>query len=145
MSIKPYNPWASSDPFATEERFKSGERFHLPQWPVKLWKISEVAPFFHGAHLLILADCAALCHVELHDKLTIGRVPLLCCAESDFDITSKLAKIITINDIRSVTVVRMDTGCCAELVGMVQQAIKLSRKVLPLQTVSVFVDTEEVD
>ena len=59
--------------------------------------------------------------------------------------STKLAKIISINDIRSVTVIRMDTPCCTNLTTMVQDAIKLSRKPLPFQTVSVFVDAEEVD
>ncbi|MDO5323568.1 MAG: hypothetical protein Q4G06_06070 [Clostridia bacterium] len=91
------------------------------------------------------ADCAAFCHVNLHKRLTPGRIPLLCCPETDFDISMKLAKIISINDIRSVTVIRMEAPCCTELTDMVQTAIKLSRKPLPFQTVSVFVDAEEVD
>ena len=143
--IKPHNPWESGDPFATSERLENGEGFRLLQWPIKLWKISETAPFFHGAHLLVAADCAAFCHVNLHERLTPGRIPLLCCPETDFDISMKLAKIISINDIRSVTVIRMEAPCCTELTDMVQTAIKLSRKPLPFQTVSVFVDAEEVD
>ena len=143
--IKPHNPWANGDPFATAERLENGGSFKLQQWPIKLWKISETAPYFHGAHLLIAADCAAFCHVHLHDRLSPGRIPLLCCPESDFDIASKLAKILSINDIRSVAVVRMEAPCCADLTEHVQEAIKLSRKPLPFQTVSVFVDAEEVD
>lgn len=143
--IKPRNPWENGDPFATAERLENGKGFKLLQWPIKLWKISETAPYFHGAHLLVAADCAAFCHVNLHDKLTPGRIPLLCCPESDFDITTKLAKIISINDIRSLAVVRMDAPCCADLVEMVREAAHLSKKPLPFQTVSVFVDAEEVD
>lgn len=143
--IKPHNPWINGDPFATAERLENGGGFKLQQWPIKLWKISETAPYFHGAHLLIAADCAAFCHVRLHDRLSPGRIPLLCCPESDFDIASKLAKILSINDIRSVAVVRMEAPCCADLTERVQEAIKLSCKPLPFQTVSVFVDAEEID
>ena len=146
MSIMhPYNPWANGDPFATSERLENGEGFKLLQWPIKLWKISETAPYFHQAHLLVVADCAALCYVKLHEKLSHGRIPLLCCPETDFDISMKLSKIISLNDIRSVAVVRMASECCGDLVEDVQTAIKLSRKPLPLQTVNVIVEAEEID
>ena len=58
--MRPFNPWENGDPFATSERLESGEGFKLLQWPIKLWKISETAPYFHHAHLLVVADCAAL-------------------------------------------------------------------------------------
>ena len=57
----------------------------------------------------------------------------------------KLCKIIELNDIRSVAVVKMNSECCADLTEYVQTAIKLSRKPLPLQTINVFVDAEEVE
>ena len=112
---------------------------------IKLWKISETAPYFHRAHLLVVADCAALCHINIHDRITPGRIPLLCCPETDFDISMKLCKIIELNDIRSVAVVKMNAECCADLTEYVQTAIKMSRKPLPLQTINVFVDAEEVE
>lgn len=79
-------------------------------WPIKLWKISETAPYYHHAHLLVFADCAAFCHVNLHDKITPGRIPFLCCPEMDFDISMILCKIIELYDIRSVAVVKMNSG-----------------------------------
>lgn len=143
--IKPFNPWENNDPFGNAERFQNSDGFKLMQWPIKLWKISETAPFFHGAHLLIAADCVGVAYTQLHEKLTPGRIPLICCPESDFDIMTKLAKIISINDIRSVTVIQMESECCRTLTAMVQEAIKLSKKPLPLQTSTVFLGAEEVD
>ena len=125
--IKPFNPWENNDPFGNTERFQNSDGFKLMQWPIKLWKISETAPFFHGAHLLIAADCVGVAYTQLHEKLTPGRIPLICCPESDFDIMTKLAKIISINDIRSVTVIQMESECCRTLTAMVQEAIKLSQ------------------
>ena len=144
-TVRPRNPWVDGDPFATNERLVNSEGFELLQWPIKLWKISETAPYFHNAHLLVIADCAALCYVNLHDKLTPGRIPMLCCPEMDFEISMKLCKIIELNDIRSVAVVKMNAECCADLIDSVQMAIKMSRKPLPFQTVNVFVEAEEVD
>lgn len=143
--IKPKNMWTDDDPFATSKPNGNDEEFKLLQWPIKLWKISVTAPFFHGAHLLVAADCVGFAYDKLHEKIKEGRIPLICCPETDFDITTKLAKIIEINEIRSVTVVRMDSRCCDDLVGMVQEAIKISRKPLPLQTTTIIIDAEEVD
>lgn len=143
--IKPFNPWENGDPFAAAERFQNSDGFKLMQWPIKLWKISATAPFFHGAHLLVAADCVGVAYTRLHEKLTPGRVPLICCPESDFDITTKLAQIIALNDIRSVTVIQMESECCKGLTQMVQQAVQLSHKPLPLQTATVFLDAEEID
>ena len=55
------------------------------------------------------------------------------------------AEIIELNDIRSVAMVKMNAECCADLTDCVQTAIKMSRKPLPLQTINVFVDAEEVE
>ncbi len=95
----PIIPGAAADPFATLERLECGEGFKLLQWPIKLWKISETAPYFHHAHLLVVEDCAALCQVNIHDRITPGRIALMCCPETDFDISMKLCKIIELNEI----------------------------------------------
>lgn len=143
--IQPKNMWTGDDPFAASVSGENHEEFKLLQWPVKLWKISVTAPFFHGAHLLVAADCVGFAYDKVHEKIREGRIPLICCPETDFDITTKLAKIIEINEIRSVTVLRMDSRCCDDLVGMVQEAIKISRKPLPLQTTTIIIDAEEID
>lgn len=117
----------------------------LVQWPIKLWKISPSAPYFHKAHLLILADCAALAYGGLNQALE-GRLPLLCCPEMDYEITVKLADILKYNDIQSVTVVRMDSPCCADLTEQVMRAVKLARKTfIPIRTSTAFIDCEIVE
>jgi hypothetical protein len=93
----------------------------------------------------VAADCVGFAYDKLHEKIKEGRIPLICCPETDFDITTKLAKIIEINEIRSVTVIRMGSRCCDDLIGRVQEAIKISRKPLPLQTTTIAIDAEEVD
>ena len=143
MITRDFNPWKHYENFH-EEMFRD-KTSDLPQWPIKLWKVPAVSPYFHHAHLLIAADCSAFSCPTFHDKLSKGKVPLICCPETDFDITTKLAKIIEINEIRSVTVVRMDSRCCDDLVGRVQEASKISRKPLPLQTTTIFIDAEEID
>ena len=108
---------AQIDPFGAAERWAKGQKFELMQWPIKLRKVPVNAPFFHKAHLLVASDCAALCHTQMHRYMTPGRIPVICCPEADYGTVEQLAKIIALNDIRSVTVLCMKTACCEELCG----------------------------
>ena len=118
--------------------------FRIQQWPVMLWKISPTAPYFHNAHLLILADCACLAYGNLQEAL-VGRVPLMCCPEADVEITLKIADILKYNDIRSITVVRADDKCCAELTDMVARAVKMAHKSVHVRSTIAFIECEIVD
>ena len=101
-----FNPWKHYENYS-EEMFED-KSSDLPQWPIKLWQVPEVSPYFHHAHLLIAADCSAFACPTFHDKLSKGKVPLLCCPASDFDIATRLEKIFSNNEIASVTVVKME-------------------------------------
>ena len=137
-----FNPWKHYDNY-NEEMFvdKSSD---LPQWPVKLWQVPEVSPYFHQAHLLIAADCSAFACPTFHDKLSKGKVPLLCCPASDFDIATRLEKIFSNNEIASVTVVKMEKQCCQDMLECVFRAAKLSRLPIPIQVTNLFVEAEDV-
>lgn len=104
-----------------------------------------VSPYFHGAHLLVAADCSAFASPTFHDNLSRGKVPLICCPAQDYDITSRLSDIMTHNDIKSVTVVKMEAECCSDLEGMVRDAVKLSRLPVPIQVTNLFITAEIVD
>lgn len=140
--IKPFYP--SKDEHITCGPQTSSNESRLQQWPVKLWKIPATAPYFHNAHLLILADCAALAYENLEQTL-VGRLPLLCCPENDFDVSLKLREIIEYNDIKSVTVVRMDAPCCAKLTDLVMQAVRQAKKNIHIRTTTVFIECEIVE
>ncbi|MEA4965453.1 MAG: hypothetical protein VB055_06500 [Oscillospiraceae bacterium] len=138
-----FNPWKRIDTFDPEElREQSSD---LVQWPIKLWKIPSVSPYFHHAHLLVAGDCTAFSHPGFHDVLSRGRIPLICCPENDFDIQMKLSEIFEMNDISSVTVVSMDTPCCGDLRKFVLQAAKHSKLPIPIQVTTLFVDAEVVE
>lgn len=138
-----FNPWKNFDNFdATGFADKSNE---LQQWPIKLWQVPIVSPYFHGAHLLVAADCSAFACPSFHDNLSRGKVPLICCPAQDYDITSRLSDIMAHNDIKSVTVVKMEAECCADLEGMVREAVKLSHLPVPVQVTNLFITAEIVD
>lgn len=143
MITKDFDPWKKFSNFH-EDQF-DGQSSDLIQWPIKLWKVPVVSPYFHHAHLLIAADCTAFSCPTFHDRLSRGKVALICCPESDFDIVTKLEGIFSNNEIDSVTVVRMGTDCCAELVNCVLHAVKMSHLPVPVQVTCLTMDAEEVD
>ena len=142
MIGKEFNPWKHYDNY--HEQMFDDKSSDLPQWPIKLWKVPVVSPYFHHAHLLIAADCSAFSCPTFHDKLSKGKVTLICCPDSDFDIATKLGDIFSNNEIASVTVVKMEKTCCADLTNFVFQAAKMSHLPVPTQVTNLFVDAEDV-
>ena len=138
-----FNPWKNVDEFSPNQF--AGQSNELLQWPIKLWQVPVVTPYFHGAHLLVAADCTAFSHPGFHDHLSRGKIPVICCPAQDYDISSKLSDILSHNDIRSITIVKMEAKCCADLESMVRDAAKLSRLPVPIQVTNLFITAEIVD
>lgn len=137
-----FNPWKHFDNYS--ESLFEDKTSDLPQWPIKLWQVPEVSPYFHHGHLLIAADCSAYACPTFHEKLSRGKVPLLCCPAADFDISTKLGNIFAYNEIASVTVVVLEKSCCRDLLNHVFNATKLSRLPVPIQVTNLFVEAEDV-
>jgi len=113
----------------------------LRQWPVQIKLAPVNAPWFNGADLLIAADCTAYAYGNFHNDFIRGRVVLVGCPKLDsVDYTGKLTAILANNDIRSVTVVRMEVPCCGGIEYAVKQAIAASGKFLPWQVITVTTD-----
>lgn len=106
----------------------------LTQWPVQI-KLSPVsAPCFDGADLLIAADCTAYAYGSFHRDFIRGRVTLIGCPKLDQgDYTEKLAEILRQNNVRSVTVARMEVPCCGGIQRAIENALTASGKALPLR------------
>lgn len=138
-----FNPWKHLDAFS-KVRFDEQSN-ELLQWPIKLWQVPVVTPFFHGAHLLVAADCSAFSYPGFHNNLSRGKIPLICCPAQDYDISAKLSDILSHNDIKSITVVKMEAECCTDLESMVRDAAKLSRLPIPVQITNLLIDAEIVD
>ena len=107
------------------------------QWPVQIKLAPVQAPFFGGAKLLVAADCAAYAYAAFHEDFMQGKVTLIGCPKLDgVDYAEKLADILRLNDIQSVTVVRMEVPCCGGLQSAVQRAMQASGKCIPWQVVT---------
>ena len=110
----------------------------LAQWPCQIKLLPTQAPFFDGAKLLIAADCTAYAYANLHEDFMKGKVTLIGCPKLDaVDYSEKLTAIIRDNDIKSVTIVRMEVPCCGGLQRAAETALKNSGKYLPWQVTTI--------
>lgn len=113
----------------------------LQQWPVQIKLAPVNAPYFNNAHLLIAADCTAYAYGNFHKKFIQGKITLIGCPKLDeSDYSQKLTEIIRHNEIKSVTVVRMEVPCCGGIQHAVVTALKNSGKFIPWQVVIISTD-----
>ena len=113
----------------------------LRQWPVQIKLAPVNAPYFNGAHLLIAADCTAYAYADFHNRFIKNKITLIGCPKLDaVDYADKLTEILKLNDIKSVTVVRMEVPCCGGITAAVTTALQNSGKMIPWQVLTVTTD-----
>lgn len=118
----------------------------LTNWPVQIKLAPIQAPYFDGANLLIAADCTAYSYASFHQDFVKGKVTLIGCPKLDsIDYSEKLTEIITNNDIKSVTIVRMEVPCCGGLEMASKKALQASGKFIPWQVVTISIDGNILD
>ena len=121
------------------ENADNGSR--LRQWPVQIKLVPVNAPYFKDANLLIAADCTAYAYGNFHQEFIKNKVTLIGCPKLDEgDYSEKLTQIIANNDIKSVTIVRMEVPCCGGLENAAKKAIQDSGKFLPWQVHTISID-----
>lgn len=113
----------------------------LRQWPVQIKLAPLHASWFDGADLLIAADCTAYAYANFHHDFIRDHVTLVGCPKLDMvDYSVKLTEILKNNNIRSVTVVRMEVPCCGGIEFAVKKALQVSACQIPLQVVTISTD-----
>ncbi len=128
------------------ENSSASAQSRLSQWPVQIKLVPVNAPYFDGAKLLIAADCTAYAYAAFHERFMKGHITLVGCPKLDsVDYSEKLTDIIRNNDIRSVTVVRMEVPCCGGLEHAAKTALQISGKFIPWQVVTISVDGNILD
>ena len=109
----------------------------LMQWPIQIKLLPVQAPFYQGARLLIAADCTAFSRADFHERFMKGHITMIGCPKLDEgDYAEKLTEIIRLNEIREVTIVRMEVPCCGGLQRAAETALRESGKFLPWQVVT---------
>lgn len=123
----------------TERRTESVCR--LRQWPCKLSAMPETAPYLDGADLLIAADCTAYAYGNIHADFMQGKITLICCPrQSERENTEKLTRVLKENTPESITLLRMEVGCCDALERAVHAALSAIGEKIPLRTVILSTD-----
>lgn len=118
----------------------------LGQWPCQIKLVPVNAPYFNGAKLLIAADCTAYAYANIHQEFMQGKITLIGCPKLDsVDYSEKLTAILSQNDIKSVTVLRMEVPCCGGLEHAAVTALKNSGKFIPWQVVTFSIDGRILD
>ena len=132
------NP-VSTESLSTEKNLSMESR--LTQWPVQIKLAPVQAPYFKDARLLIAADCTAFAYGNFHNDFIAGRITLIGCPKLDMvDYSEKLTEIIRLNDIKDVTIVRMEVPCCGGIENAAKRALQASGKFIPWQVVTVGTD-----
>ena len=122
------------------------QKTRLSTWPVQLKLMPPNAPFLKGSDLLIAADCVPFAYANFHEDMLKDRTLAVGCPKLD-DATlyrNKLAEIFRTADIRSVTVVNMEVPCCFGLNRLVQEAMELSGKKIPLKQETISIKGEKL-
>ena len=113
---------------------QSGETSTMPselnQWPVQLGLIHPHAPYLDGSDLLIAADCCAYAYGSFHKDFISGKITVIGCPKLDDrdSYVEKLTEMLKANEIRSITVTRMEVPCCSGIIGIVKKSMLNAEK-----------------
>ena len=95
---------------------------------------------------MIAADCTAYAYSSFHQDFIRGKVTLIGCPKLDsVDYSKKLTEIISENNIKSLTIVRMEVPCCGGIRNAAITALKSSGKMIPWQVITISTDGKILD
>lgn len=117
----------------------------LTHWPVQLHLINPVASHFHGADLLMAADCAGFAYGNFHNDFIKGKKVVIACPKLDQgkDIyIQKLTRLIDDARVNTITVVIMEVPCCSGLSQMVRMAVQMASRKVPVKEVMISIRGE---
>ena len=126
----------------TEDPVKADIQSKLSSWPVQLNLVNPQADYLEGADLLIAADCTAFAYGNFHNDFIKGRVTLIGCPKLDDNdyYVEKIGTILKQNNIKSITVVRMEVPCCTGIVTAAKQAMLNSGMIVNYNEVTIGLD-----
>lgn len=116
-----------------------GQKSALRQWPVQLTLLPVESPIWADADMLLAADCVPFAYPDFHTTMLPGKTLAIACPKLDEvePYVSKLAQIFAKNAVRSITIARMEVPCCGGLVRIVQAALAMAGKEIPVEEVVV--------
>jgi hypothetical protein len=117
----------------------------LGQWPIQLKLLDPSAPYLAHAEIIVAADCVPFAYADFHRRFLKGKILIIFCPKLDDareEYVEKLAELFRCNDIRSVSVARMEVPCCGGTTAIMEEAIQRSGKRLVIKEYTVSIDGE---
>jgi len=111
----------------------------LRQWPVKLYLVNPTASYFENADLLVAADCVPFAYGSLHPDFLRGKTLVTGCPKFD-DVelyAQKLTEILSLNKVKSITVLQMEVPCCSGMARLAEHAVATSGKDISVEVVTI--------
>jgi ferredoxin len=110
----------------------------LAHWPVQIRLVPANAPFLKNADLLISGDCCSVASPDFHSRFLKDKVVLMGCPKFDDKemYVNRLAEILAVNELNSITVLEMEVPCCSGMHRIVLDAAKKSGKKIELNRVT---------
>ena len=137
LAAQPSSPCTASSP--TTAMGPGAEPSGLANWPIQLHLVAPQAPFLQSADILLVADCVPFACADFHRRFMNSRPVIIGCPKLDDGqaYVHKLAQIITISGVQSITVVHMEVPCCTGLLRIAEAAIQMAEASVPLQNLTV--------
>jgi NAD-dependent dihydropyrimidine dehydrogenase PreA subunit len=122
---------------ANQPAVLADEASALAHWPVQIRLVPPTAPFLKGADLLVLADCVPVAFPTLHRDFLQEKAVMVGCPKFDDakEYIEKFAAIFRSAGIRRITTVVMEVPCCSGLPVIVEKALALSGRQIPMEEV----------
>ncbi|MDP8212741.1 MAG: 4Fe-4S binding protein [Candidatus Zapsychrus exili] len=133
------------EPPKTQDVLAASLKSELGQWPIQLQLLNPAAPYFKDADLLIAADCVAFSFANFHQRFLKGKILIMFCPKLDTTMDAYLEKltfIISNNNIKSITSVRMEVPCCYGTLALVENALKQSGKNITVKDYTISISGE---
>lgn len=114
----------------------------LSQWPIQIKLVNPYAEYFSKSNVLIAADCTAYAYASIHQDFMKDHITLIGCPKLDDtnDYFEKITEIFKENEIKSITVLRMEVPCCGGLVNMINKAYEEAGLQIPYRKVTIGIE-----
>jgi len=84
---------------------------------------------------MLVAECVSVVYSNFYQDFIQGKNSDLICPQMDdkSECVERLANLINSTNLEKITIVRIEKNCCGFLLKLVQDALKIANKKIPIQ------------
>jgi len=111
----------------------------LSNWPVQISLIPYDSSVFENSDLVIAADCVSAACPGFHREIVGAKKLMIGCPKLDNtdEYIDKFKVVFASNDLRSLTLAKMEVPCCSKMESILKEGIRLSGKKIIFNTITV--------